>query len=65
MSNLYELKENDWVLARHCKTMDWKLVKYQGYDEIKQQHIAEGTTWKYCLPFNNETKWLVDTPNEI
>ena len=59
----HQFKPFDRVLVRDCKQSVWKTelysYSYQNNDGIF--HACVGHTWRYCIPYNEETKHLLGT----
>ena len=57
------LKPFDKVLVRDNKDEFWR-ARFYDYCENGEYGTTDGCDWKYCIPFNAETKHLHDTKIE-
>ena len=55
----HEFKPFDPVLVRDCESDEWRCNYFSHMDG--ENYICVGTTWNYCIPYNDETKHLVGT----
>lgn len=59
------LKPFDRVLARDCYYNEWICSIFS---HIQQKcifrYVCVGSNWRYCIPYNDETKHLVGTTDE-
>lgn len=59
------LKPFDKVLVRDNNEIKWKIDFFSHYQEnIYLQYRCIGNSYKYCIPYNYETKHLVGTNKE-
>ena len=61
--NPKDLKPFDKVLVRDYKDDFWR-ARFYDYCEDGEYGTTEGADWRYCVPFNDETKHLHDTKIE-
>lgn len=57
----------DKVLVRNNLCANWVCELFDHVNSLYHEKpwvTLAGTRWKYCIPFNNETKHLVGTSNE-
>lgn len=60
--NQFEFKPFDQVLVRDNKEGSWKVGIYSHYEEKSDMpHICVGSRYTYCIPYNEETKYLLGT----
>ena len=55
----HEFKPYDPVLVRDCESDEWRCNYFSHMNG--ENYICVGTTWNYCIPYNDETKHLVGT----
>jgi hypothetical protein len=61
--NFEDLK-NKWCLMRNNNLSDWSLCKFDKKQIIEKEEMfisAEGLAFKYCIPYNDDTKHLLGT----
>lgn len=58
------LKPFDQVLVRNSKDGCWFATIFSHIDGECNTYVASFTYWKYCIPYNEETKHLVGTKND-
>ena len=59
------LKPFDKVLVRAFEHHIWKVDFYSHKGQRKEfPYICVGTTYKYCIPYNDDTKHLIGTTDE-
>lgn len=61
--NPKDLQPFDKVLVRDYKDDVWR-ARFYDYCEDGEYGTTEGCDWRYCVPFNDETKHLHDTKIE-
>lgn len=61
--NPKDLKPFDKVLVRYYKDSFWR-ARFYDYCEDGEYATTDGCDWRYCIPFNDETKHLHNTLNE-
>lgn len=59
----YEFKPYDPVLVRDCESDKWR-CNYFSHKE-GENYICVGSTWNYCIPYNDSTKHLVGTTEDF
>lgn len=59
------LKPFDKVLVRNRTEYKWSCSLFSHTDnELKYHNVCYGFSWKYCIPYNDDTKHLVGTKDE-
>ena len=59
------LQPFDKVLVRDIKTTNWKCKFFSHISESKNNYfVCTDSIWKHCIPYNDETKYLVGTTKE-
>ena len=58
------LKPFDKVLGRNCDGCRWSCKFYSYKLEAIDEHVTTGEIYKYCIPYNDDTKHLVGTTKE-
>ena len=60
------LKPFDKVLVRDSNEIKWKIDFFSHYHEsIHFPYKCIGNSYKYCIPYNDETKYLVGTTDKV
>lgn len=58
------LQPFDRVLVRDSRVSEWRCAFYSHTREIKSspyKYCTTSCTYEYCIPYNNDTKYLVNT----
>jgi hypothetical protein len=55
----YKFKPFDPVLVRDMTSDDWRCNYFSHIDG--ENYICMGSSWNYCIPYNDETKHLIGT----
>lgn len=60
------LKPFDRILVRDACAYSWRCALYSHTKENEStfKYVTGGSTYKYCIPYNDDTKYLVGTKNE-
>lgn len=61
-----QFKPFDKVLVKESKDSVWKIELYShSYQNLNGTfHVCVGHTWRYCIPYNEETKHLLGTTKD-
>lgn len=59
-----ELKPFDKVLVREEKYSEWQADFFSNIDE-DNRFVCIGSTWSFCIPYNEETAKLMGTTNNV
>ena len=61
------LKPFDKVLARHGVTYAWECTWYSHFvnNTFDYYYMCAGLHYSYCIPYNDDTKYLVGTTEEV
>lgn len=59
----YEFKPFEPVLVRDCESDKWRCNYFSHIDG--ENYVCVGSTWNYCIPYNNNTKHLVGTTGDF
>lgn len=57
------LEAFDKVLVRDDINNKW-IARFFDFYEKGNYHVTSGSIWKYCIPYNNNTKYLHGTSNK-
>ena len=62
----HQFKPFEQVLVRDTKESAWRTEIYShSYQNLNGIfHVCVGSTWKYCIPYNEETAHLLGTNKE-
>ena len=62
-----KLKPFDKVLVRDSCTSTWRCTLYSHTkeDESRWKYVTDNSAYEYCIPYNDETKHLVGTTEEV
>lgn len=59
------LQPFDKVLVRNVRKCEWVCAFFSHIEDTEiYRYITTGTSWKYCIPYNNDTKHLVGKIDE-
>lgn len=61
------LKPFDRVIIRDSSNAKWSCILFSHIDKESNsgcQYVCEGLEWRYCIPYNDDTKHLVGTTEE-
>lgn len=61
------LQPFDRVIIRDSSNAKWSCILFSHIDKESNsgcQYVCEGLEWRYCIPYNDDTKHLVGTTEE-
>lgn len=61
MENQFQFKPFDQVLVRDTVQDTWKVNIFSHYDEKSNTYVCVGSYYIHCIPYNEETKYLLGT----
>ena len=61
VNKINQFKPFDKVIVRDFENQTWRASVFSHYDKESSRYYTTGSYWKYCIPYNEETKHLVGT----
>ena len=57
----YHFEPFDKVLVREYNDDKWRAALFSHYGKVNNLYHTTDSSWKYCIPYNEETKHLLGT----